>query len=857
MAIFSKPARLLPADFVQKQRRPLVLAALIIVLLRSRLGEIGKEVAKKVVKGKGRADGKLSKEESLRVLQRVYEEVPGDEETKVLLVPYRDRVTKVPIRPIPQEKLDNDRKHFPLLPPSAQNKPNIDMSFLRQLRAILLRIVLPPSSWDGKGASPLWRSRQVGILTLHSAFLVLRTVLSILVARLDGRIVRDLVKGDGKGFLKGLGLWFVLAIPSTYTNSMIRHLQSILSLGMRTKLSRYVNDLYLSSYPDLRYYRVSAHGPTSAEGEGQDAKTSGGLDGVEQYITSDVESWASAISGIYGNLLKPSLDMLLFTSQLSRSLGFRGTALLFLNYYGTVAILRAVTPAFGRLAAIEAKLEGEYRRGMGRVGRESEEVAFYNGGHRERDILTKAYLRLIKHVNSIYKIRIAYEWTEDFVIKYLWSAAGYCLIAVPILFTRTKRSLGIETTPGDEAREKAGRDDAVAARTETYISNRRLLLSLADAGGRLMYAYKDLLELAGLTTRIYTLVSTLHQLPPLETPVIKAGEEIDPEAIVLKNVDVRVPGATEVDGIREMDLVSNLTLTVKPGEHLMITGSNGVGKSAVARVFAGLWPAFGDNAGIHRPSPTPSEMQNNRPGKRSSSSHNARTWKSGRTEEELQEILESVFLGYLKEREGGWETRKEWRDVLSGGEKQRLGLARVFYRRPRFAVLDECTSAVSSDVEGRMYESAKALGITLITISLRPSLIRYHTQLLTLVGEGTGKWMLQRVGTAEERLSVEREIAVLEKKLADVEAWEKRVAELNRMLGAEQWDPESEKEALRSKREGVTPAKEAEALKTEELGVLQEEDEEEMEESASELGAPSGSENGSEAVAITESILQE
>lgn len=108
-----------------------------------------------------------------------------------------------------------------MLPPSAQNKPNIDMSFLRQLRAILLRIVLPPSSWDGKGTSPLWKSKEVGILTLHSAFLVLRTVLSILVARLDGRIVRDLVKGDGKGFLKGLGLWFVLAIPSTYTNSMV------------------------------------------------------------------------------------------------------------------------------------------------------------------------------------------------------------------------------------------------------------------------------------------------------------------------------------------------------------------------------------------------------------------------------------------------------------------------------------------------------------------------------------------------------------------------------------------------------------------------------------------------------------
>lgn len=79
-----------------------------------------------------------------------------------------------------------------------------------------------------------------------------------------------------------------------------------------------------------------------------------------------------------GNLLKPSLDMLLFTSQLSRSLGVRGTVLLFVNYYATVSILRAVTPAFGRLASVEAKLEGEYRAGMGRIGREAEEIAYAN-----------------------------------------------------------------------------------------------------------------------------------------------------------------------------------------------------------------------------------------------------------------------------------------------------------------------------------------------------------------------------------------------------------------------------------------------------------------------------------------------
>ncbi|KAJ2936853.1 hypothetical protein H1R20_g262, partial [Candolleomyces eurysporus] len=815
MAIFSKPARL--PDISQARRRPLILAALVLLLLRSRLGGLGKEgidaISSRLLRGRGPAK-KLSAEENLQVLQKIYEK---NADAEVLLVPYRDRITKVPIRPIPQEKFANDKKHFPLLPQSVQKKPNIDLSFLKQLRALLLRIVLPPPSWDGKGRSPLWKSKEVGVLTLHSAFLILRTVLSILVARLDGRIVRDLVKADGKGFMKGLGLWFLLAIPSTYTNSMIRHLQSILSLSLRTRLTRYVHDLYLSAYPDLRYYRVSSHSSTA---EGEHEPNHGGLDGVEQYITADVESWAASLSGLYGNLLKPSLDMLLFTSQLSRSLGVRGTALLFLNYYATVAILRAVTPAFGRLASVEARLEGEYRRGMGRVGRESEEVAFYNGGYREKDILTKAYLRLIKHVNSIYKIRIAYEWTEDYVIKYLWSAAGYALIAVPILFTRAKRSLGIQASPSDEARERASRDEAVAGRTE------------------------NLLELAGLTTRIYTLVSTLHQLPPLQTPEIDVVE--DPEAIQLKNVDVRVPGGIDEDGIQEMDLVSGLNLTIRSGEHLMITGSNGVGKSAVARVLAGLWPAFGEGAAIHRPADSPVNDDPSDPRPRPTlfvvpqrsymvtgslleniiypDTYND-FLKSGKTEEDLQAILESVFLGYLKEREGGWLTRKEWRDVLSGGEKQRLGLARVFYRRPKFAILDECTSAVSSDVEGRMYESAKALGITLITISLRPSLMKYHTQLLTLNGEGTGRWSLTRLGTAEERLSVGREIALLEQKLADVEKWEKRVAELEHMLGAESFEESSE------------PA-----------------EHDGDHDSVSEVGA--ASENGSE-VAITESMLHE
>jgi len=154
------------------------------------------------------------------------------------------------------------------------------------------------------------------------------------------------------------------------------------------------------------------------------------------------------------------------------------------------------------------------------------------------------------------------------------------------------------------------------------------------------------------------------------------------------------------------------------------------------------------------------------------------------------------MLEYLPEREGGWTTQKEWRDVLSGGEKQRMGIARLFYHLPKFAVLDECTSAVSTDVEGLMYQHAKDVGITLITISHRPSLIKYHSRLLTLKGDASGSWTEQQVGTEEQNLSMDKEIASIEAKLAEVKEWEVRVNEIAAELGVSAKLPKLDKDVL-------------------------------------------------------------
>ncbi|KAG6881378.1 hypothetical protein C0992_001206, partial [Termitomyces sp. T32_za158] len=116
----------------------------------------------------------------------------------------------------------------------------------------------------------------------------------------------------------------------------------------------------------------------------------------------------------------------------------------------------------------------------------------------------------------------------------------------------------------------------------------------------------------------------------------------------------------------------------------MITGSNGVGKTAVARVLAGIWAPQGDGADVRLPAdgtdgrkavfvvPQRAYMVTGSLLDQIIYPHSYPEYlESGKTKKDLMEILEKVFLAYLPEREGGWTTRKEWRDVLSGGEKQR------------------------------------------------------------------------------------------------------------------------------------------------------------------------------------------
>jgi ATP-binding cassette subfamily D (ALD) long-chain fatty acid import protein len=128
-----------------------------------------------------------------------------------------------------------------------------------------------------------------------------------------------------------------------------------------------------------------------------------------------------------------------------------------------------------------------------------------------------------------------------------------------------------------------------------------------------MLSWKDLSELAGSTSRVYTLLSTLHDLSSSRYVALPRPAELDASKPFydlgsihgeLKLLDrgvtntevefTKVPIVAPAPGVARggEELVHDLSVKIKAGEHLLIAGGNGTGKTAISRVLAGQSTSF-------------------------------------------------------------------------------------------------------------------------------------------------------------------------------------------------------------------------------------------------------------------------
>ena len=210
------------------------------------------------------------------------------------------------------------------------------------------------------------------------------------------------------------------------------------------------------------------------------------------------------------------------------------------------------------------------------------------------------------------------------------------------------------------------------------------------------------------------------------------------EALDISRMQVLRP-----DGHR---LLSDLNLSLQPGQALLIKGPSGSGKTTLLRALAGLWPyAEGE---VRSPSGEQALFLSQRPYLPLGDLRTAIAYPAIATTDDdarLQQALRQVNLAHLVEQ---LDLSNDWSRILSVGEQQRLAFARVLFNRPRIVFLDESTSAMDEGLEHTLYSLLRSemQDSMLVSVGHRATLAGFHSHRLEL--DGQGAWHMAATGSA-------------------------------------------------------------------------------------------------------------
>jgi putative ATP-binding cassette transporter len=349
----------------------------------------------------------------------------------------------------------------------------------------------------------------------------------------------------------------------------------------------------------------------------------------------------------------------------------------------------------------QQRFEADFRYSLVRLRENTESIAFYGGEEREFSIFWDRFGRVFgNYMALILRTRL---------LGFVQLGSGQAAVVFPYLISAPRYFV---------ERMQLGAIQQVA---DAFIQLQGSLAYIVNA-------YNDIATWESVVHRLASFRATVAEIQAAQSGPQPIAIEHDGNGVGVTDLALDLP-----DG---RHLRSGIALDVPGGQSLLITGRTGTGKSTLLRAVAGLWP-FGK--GAVRVGEGRAFFLPQKPYIPLGDLRHALVYPdegTGVSQEQLFAVLDKVGLGHLAPDLGKVDN---WSQRLSGGEQQRLAIARALLAEPSTIFLDEATSALDEAGERMLYFLLRNLpwNPTIISVGHRGTLRNFHDRSLDLAQVGT------------------------------------------------------------------------------------------------------------------------
>jgi vitamin B12/bleomycin/antimicrobial peptide transport system ATP-binding/permease protein len=502
-------------------------------------------------------------------------------------------------------------------------------------------------------------------------------------------------------FITQLGVFSILAAAFIVTAVYQLYLQQWLQIRWR----RWLTDRYLG-----RWLGQGTHYRMRLKGDQADNPDQRIADDVRMFINSTLDIGISLLGSI---VTLVSFVVILWNLSAATPLMIGSENYNIPGYLVWAALIYAVigtwvTHLVGRplvkLNFDQQRYEADFRFSLVRLRENAEEVTLLAGEAAEEERLQDRFSRVVRNWYGIM------QRTK----RLTFLTAGYSQVAIifPFLVVSPVYFFGALTLGG--LMQIASAFGQVQSALSFFVT---AYSSIAD--------WKAVLDrLAGFEASIGWAESLDKTAPRVEF-IADGGRALHVEELV-----VGLPSGAEIVRLKDFN--------VEPGDRVLVTGPSGSGKTSLFRALGGVWP-FGAGS-IRIPKGESVLVLPQRPYLPLGTLRGALAYPGPETvfpAQVIEEVVEAVGLGDFNDR---LDETAYWADKLSGGEQQRLSIARALLQKPQWLFLDEATSALDETAEAELYRLLleRLPKTAIISIGHRSSLVQFHGRFFELRPDAPG-----------------------------------------------------------------------------------------------------------------------